>query len=127
MTRDFHLMRKILLAIEDGFDPLSRRGAHDAATVQAHCLLLVDVGAIVRIEGLEMGCMWRLTMHGHDVANLLRDPEVWASVRASLAAYGGLFWANVLQLAQQEHSRRNFMAYSDRQEAEQPVPPSLRN
>lgn len=127
MTRDFHLMRKILLAIEDGFDPLSRRGAHDAATVQAHCLLLVDVGAIVRIEGLDMGCMWRLTMHGHDVANLLRNPEVWASVQASLAAYGGLFWANVLQLAQQEHSRRNLEAFDSKIAALRPVEPSLRN
>jgi hypothetical protein len=118
MKRDIELMRDLLLCIEaaDGFD-----GARQIQPVvgmltvrkdnysQAAYLLtqLVEAGFIDRNKStMPMPTISRLTWHGHEFLDIIRDPDVWAQLKARMVTVSSVSIELLGKLAQAEVGAR---------------------
>lgn len=97
MKRDLELIRKILLTIEHGEQPLTIPD-EAGARICYHVQLLIDRRFV---EGkvawgsdssglVPMNCFTaRMTMDGHDYLDSVRDPKVWEKTKSQLEKVGG--------------------------------------
>lgn len=101
MKRDSELLRLLLLEIEKAEIPLASddiaiRG-YDSNEIAYHAALLSDVGFVECAEAVSPlgGCyvIKRITMHGHDFLEVLRDDAVWELARDRMQEYCGFFSA----------------------------------
>jgi hypothetical protein len=97
MKRDLELIRKILLAVEDGKQPLFLTD-HNSSEIcyQVQCLLDYSyVEGKVLWNGVgetqvPVTCVVkRITMAGHDYLDSVRDPKVWTKTKSVLENVGG--------------------------------------
>lgn len=100
MKRDMDLIRDLLLAIEadnrlNGITHLEPEIGEFGVTesnfyeVAYHLTLLIEAGFIEGRRGMRMPIITRLTWAGHDFADSIRDPEVWAKTKKGAMAAGG--------------------------------------
>jgi hypothetical protein len=94
MKRDMDLIRKIVLAIEDGEHaqadhPLKIDGASESA-IGYHAYLLVDAGLAEGIDATTRGSdgpeyiLTHLTWAGHEFADACRNETVWNQAKAKV-------------------------------------------
>lgn len=105
MKLDKDLVREILLAVE-GSDHLPivwmelNLPEYDKRTVSHHVMLLDEAGLIEARNLTTVGnYQWlpkRLTYHGHEFLDSIRDPEIWQKTKAGAAKAGtgglGFIW-----------------------------------
>ena len=111
MKRDPDLLRQILLAVEASDDGVSRPDGLDetnAAAVAFHVDLLFEAGLLRRDILPDGSPQLRLTWHGHDYLDHVRDPAACRYARRtatrvghwSVATIGAVARAAVLAKAQ---------------------------
>ena len=94
MKRDWDVIRKILIAIEESTDSIMNSDiadttAIDAETVGYHCKLLIDAGLIEGnctdlIGAPVTRCLiHRLTWAGHEFLDQIRQPKLWNAIKAT--------------------------------------------
>jgi hypothetical protein len=118
MRQDLELLRKILFAIEDQYQPGTdwmfgpNVEGYEMATVAEHCQLLHDKGYIRKYlptRGDDQVISFRignLTADGYDYLELIRDDDFWEKIKAkareqkvpstldSISKLAGVFWGN---------------------------------
>lgn len=105
MTRDFELIRKLLLQIEDApagepLQSLTVDESLDEAVLGRHLELLIDAGLI---EGQVIGhrpvsfVIHGLTWSGHDFVEHARNESVWRSVFENTKAAGTSITLEILK------------------------------
>jgi len=118
MKQDLELMRKILFAIEEQYQPGEETmwgpsiDGYDIATVAEHCQILCDKGLIrsfLASRGNDQIMNFRignLTADGYDYLGQVRDDKVWKTIKAvadeenapktleSFSKLAGVFWGN---------------------------------
>lgn len=95
MRRDMDVVRNIILAVSDSLGPVkSVDGVSDQDFV-FHAQLLDEAG-LVEAAILSNGkrpasdaLIWRLTWDGHEFADSVRDPVIWAKTKKGAEAVGG--------------------------------------
>lgn len=109
MRRDMDLIRKILLAVEDGehgYAPheLTLAG-YSEEQVNYHCYLLVQAGLAEGVDNTTMdstspsSAILNLTWQGHEFIASARSPNIWSQTKAVMHKVGdGSFqvWQSVL-------------------------------
>ena len=97
MKRDLELIRNILLAVEDGKQPLSLRDDNPSEICyQVQCLLdysYVEGKVVWNGVGetqVPVTCVVkRITMAGRDYLDSVRNPKVWSKTKSALEKIGG--------------------------------------
>lgn len=111
MKRDPDLLRQILLAVEAGDDSASRPGGiaeADASAISFHIDLLLEAGLLRNYALPDGSHRLRLTWHGHDYLDHIRDPAACRQAHRaasrlghwSMATIGAVARAAVLAKAQ---------------------------
>lgn len=102
MRRDMDVVRSIVLAVSDASGPVnSVEGVTDTDFV-LHAQLIEEAGfveAAIMSNGkspADDAMIWRLTWAGHEFADSVRDPKVWAKTKQA-AATGGGFTVDLLK------------------------------
>ena len=97
MKRDMELIRKILFAIEaSDCEPLDwielKIDGYSDSLVSYHVQLLSEAGLVDAIDSSTMGNYEvnprRLTWHGHEFLDTVRDPGVWHKTEAEVVKLG---------------------------------------
>lgn len=111
MRRDIELIRSLLLEIEEkssgnGAEIEIDESDRDARIVAEHLLLLSEGGFIDadRVPDRDDDDLWlyvprRLTWRGHDFADAVRDPEIWARTKKGAEAVQSWGMETLLDLA----------------------------
>jgi hypothetical protein len=107
MKRDFDLVRKILLDIQDmpaNAQPSSidYPGEYDQAVVNAHISLLIDAGLIegkvIRtMQGVAQATARGLTWQGHDFIDAAKQDVIWKKAFDTIKDKGGAVTFEVLK------------------------------
>jgi hypothetical protein len=106
MKRDFDLIRKMVLAIEDapsGRAPNLSFEGHTLAQVRYHAYLLVDAGLARGSEVTSMGgegpeaLIANLTWAGHEFAEAARDDTRWMKAMGVVREKGGAITIDLLK------------------------------
>lgn len=95
MRRDMDVIRCIILAVCDASGPVNAVDGISDEDFSSHAQLLEEAGLIEaailppgkRIATEAM--IYRLTWSGHEFADSVRDPVVWAKTKKSAEAAGG--------------------------------------
>lgn len=99
LKRDMDLIRKILLAIEEKYEPgmkaISEHKFHvygyDYTTICEHCHLLYQKGFVnsympIRFAGEGTSChVGNITYEGYDFLEAIRDEKVWNKVKDTIS------------------------------------------
>ena len=105
MKRDWDLIRKMILAIEDapsGWAPQLKFEGYTDAQVGYHAYLLIDAGLVrgetVAAFGSEapVGHIYNLTWDGHEFAEAARDETRWRKALGIVQEKGGTVTIGVL-------------------------------
>lgn len=105
MTRNFEIIRQILLAVEktpsgDPIQTLNWEGEADEAEVGEHLQLLIEAGLVegkvVAVRPL-MFVIHRLTWSGHDFIANARNDTVWKKVMAEAKEKGSSVTMTLLE------------------------------
>lgn len=105
MKRDWELIRKIVLAVEDhptGIAPDLRIDGYSQDAVGYHAYLLMDAGLARGAESTSMSdsspqaLLMNLTWAGHDFADKARDESRWKSVMRLVEDRGGSITVDIL-------------------------------
>lgn len=106
MRRDWELIRKIILAVEDhsaGYAPDLHFDGYTEEQVGYHCYLLVDAGYAEGENTTTLGSdsprwtIFHLTSAGHDFAEASRNESVWANAMKLIKEKAGTVTADVLK------------------------------
>jgi hypothetical protein len=97
MKRDFDLIRKILLYVEENqkeyVEIIESLEGYDNLTVIYHCQLLLDVGFLEgRVERVNTGeghfISKGLSWYGHDYLASIKNDTVWKKVKKTVGEKG---------------------------------------
>jgi Hypothetical protein (DUF2513) len=119
MKRDMELIRALLLKFEaypipagavmgfDWSDEFFEIEGYDRDTVIKHFDLLMEAGFIAapRSQGMTSFMVTGLTWEGHELADSIRNPEVWKKTKAGMKAVGGFGLDLMVQVAKAEGKR----------------------
>jgi len=119
VKRDMDLFRDLLLHIEaddkyDGttefsYDTPEELGisGHTIEEVAYHLTLLIEAGLVKGASGSgTLPTFSRLTSDGHDFLDNIRDPGVWAKVKARLDGLPGVALTAIIGIAQAEIKKK---------------------
>lgn len=107
MKRDMDLVRLLLLRIEQEGSPALRNvpevEGFDEATVAHHISLMLQAGLVTAIDASSFdGLAYleiKMTWHGHEFLETIRDPEIWQSTKAGAAKVGSWSIGIIAELA----------------------------
>lgn len=112
MKRDMDLVRELLIRLADADTPMKfsdlvegrKDGTPEYDLAAYHMRMLVEEAGLVR--GIDAssssGEDWielRLTWHGQDFIDSIRDPTVWDKTKEGAKSIGGASWDLLLDLA----------------------------
>lgn len=95
MRRDMDIVRKIVLAVSDATDTVNSVAEVSEEDFASHAQLLEEAGLIEAAllpQGKRVATsavIFRLTWDGHEFADSVRSPEVWAKTKKGVEAAGG--------------------------------------
>lgn len=95
MRRDMDVVRSIVLAVSDASGPVNSVDGVPGTDFVIHAQLLEEAGfveAAIMSNGKRPATeamIWRLTWAGHEFADSVRDPKVWAKTKQAVAVGGG--------------------------------------
>lgn len=97
MKRDMDLIRQILIHIEElpqaALQNVPDFEGYTTARVIEHVRLLIDAGLITAIDASTLSgpdyINIKMTWHGHEFINTIRDPEIWKKTKAGASKVGG--------------------------------------
>ncbi len=95
MRRDMDIVRSIVLAVSDASGPVNSVVDVSDEDFASHAQLLEEAGLIEAAllpQGKRVATsavIFRLTWNGHEFADSVRDPKVWAKTKQVAAAGGG--------------------------------------
>lgn len=90
MKRDWDVVRKVLLAVEDLPDRKSAITEQDVDGIDSddvyhHALILIEAGYVVGHEGVKQGgksvFLQRLTWAGHELLDAIRQQSKWNNIK----------------------------------------------
>lgn len=102
MRRDMDVIREIVLAVSVASEPVSSVDGISEEDFSSHAQLLEEAGLIAAAilpPGKRVATdatIFRLTWAGHEFADSVRDPKVWATTKQA-AAVGGGFTIDLLK------------------------------
>lgn len=95
MRRDMDIVRSILLAVSDASGPVKEVEGIPRSDFAFHAQILEEAGFVAaaimstgKMPATE-ALIWRLTWAGHDFADAVRSPEVWAKTKKGVEEAGG--------------------------------------
>lgn len=96
MKRDMNLIRKLLLALEEGDGRQIVIDGYNETQIGYHCYLIVDAGLA---KGVDVTCResecpeyiaTELTWAGHDFLDAAREPDRWKTAQGVFTKMGGV-------------------------------------
>jgi len=111
MQRDLELIRRLLIEIETLPYPneyISFKWADQDAEVISYHVNLMHEGALIQAFENQLSCFYewndvRLTWHGHELLELIRDPNTWQSAKNAVEQFSH---GNNLELIKQHLLQR---------------------
>lgn len=95
MRRDMDIVRSIVLAVSDATGPISAVNGISSEDFSSHAQLLEEaklIEAALLPSGKRIATeamIYRLTWSGHEFADSVRDPAIWAQTKRGAEAAGG--------------------------------------
>jgi hypothetical protein len=105
MKRDFDLIRKILLNVEEnhdgGIEIIETFEDYDNLTLMFHYELLIDIGllkgSVLRVNTGEGHCICKgLTWFGYDYLAKIKDETVWKKTKKTIREQGVEFTIEII-------------------------------
>lgn len=96
MRRDMDVIRNIVLAVSDASGPVNSVEGVSPEDFSPHAQLLAEAGLIeaaIMPPGKRVATdavIFRLTWDGHEFADSVRSPEVWAKTKKGAEAVGSI-------------------------------------
>ena len=105
MRRDFHLIRALLLAVEQADEPFVSEAleiaGYDTTQIAYHAALLAEAGLLDGEDASTPAALRffirRLTFQGHDFLDAVRAPSVWRKTCDQITRAGGGFVLSVVK------------------------------
>lgn len=105
MKRDMDVVRSIVLAVSDASGLVSEVDGISGEDFSSHAQLLEEA-RLIEAALLPLGkqiateaMIYRLTWSGHEFADSVRDPEIWAKTKKGAEAAGGFTFDLLKDLA----------------------------